>query len=374
MKTLLRISFAALLAAGASAAPTASAGALDSGLASSNVEYLKTIPIESGTWTTAKIHGDYLYASGTKSFSIYDISDPETPLIVSHTPTGAQFINEDIDTNGEILLITDERLRGVLQVWDVSNKQLPSKLAEVPDMIDHSFACVFDCKWAYGAGGDIVDLRDPANPKAVSRWTTPPPGFWGFDTTEVRPGMVVTGSQTIHFLDGRRDPAKPKTRALAPNPTGEFLHSIQWPSKGRDRFLLAQTETSPKPQCDERSGAFLVYDTRGWQKTHSFKPITQYRVPAGTYVDGRPPVSALGCSATWFKPHPSFRNGGLVAAAFFDHGTLFLRVDRNGEVSEAGYFMPLAGSTTAALWASDEIVYAIDIVHGIDVLRFTDEP
>ncbi|HVF53712.1 MAG TPA: hypothetical protein VNC78_08920 [Actinomycetota bacterium] len=339
------------------------------GLSSPNVEYVTTIPLENGTWTTARIHDGYLYVSGNKSFTIFDISDPASPQFVSTTVTGFQFINEDIDTNGEILLITDERINGTLHIWDVENKQLPTKLAQLEGMVDHSFACVLDCQWAYGAGGDIVDLRDPASPVAAGRWASPPPGFWGFDTTEVSPGKVVTASGTIHFLDGRKNPAKPKVLATAPGPVNEFVHSIQWPSKGRDRFLIVQTETSPKPQCDERSGALITYDASNWRRTHSFQPLHEFRPTAGMYTDGRPAVSALGCSATWFKPHPDFHNGGLLVGGFFDHGTRFLEVSKDGEFKEIGYFMPVGGSTTAALWATDEIVYAIDIVHGIDVLR-----
>ena len=344
---------------------------LAAGLMSDNVEYIGTIPLENGTWTTARIHEDYLYVSGNKSFTIFDISNPEAPAFVSHTVTGFQFINEDIDTNGEILLITDERINGELHIWDVSNKASPTKLAVLPEMIDHSFACVLDCKWAYGAGGDIVDLRDPANPKKAGGWADPPEGFWGFDTTEVRPGMVLTGSTEIHFLDGRKDPSNPKVLALASGPAGEFVHSVQWPSEGRDKFMIIQTETSPKPQCDERSGALITYDATKWRKTHSFTPIDEFRPEAGMYADGKPAASALGCSATWFKPHPSFNNGGYLTGGFFDHGTRFLEVSPRGQIEEIGYYMPAGGSTTAALWANEEIVYAIDIVHGIDVLRFT---
>ena len=341
------------------------------GLMSDNVEYVGTIPLENGTWTTARIHGDYLYVSGNKSFTIFDISEPESPQFVSHTVTGFQFINEDIDTNGEILLITDERISETLHVWDVSNKAAPRKLAVLDGVRDHSFACVLDCTWGYGAGGDIVDLRDPADPKAVGKWAEPPAGFWGFDTTETRPGVVVTASGVIHLLDGRKDPSRPRVLAQAPGPEGEFVHSIQWPSKGRDRFLLIQTETSPKPRCDARSGALMTYDASNWRITHSFQPIDEFRPVAGNYADGRPAISALGCSATWFKPHPSFHNGGLIAGAFFDPGTRFLQVDGKGKITEIGYFIPAAGTTTAALWADKEIVYAIDIAHGIDILRFT---
>ena len=356
------------IAAGLGAAP---AGAL--GAASDNVEYLTTVPLEAGTWTTGKLHDGYFYASGTKSFTIYDVSEPESPAIVSHTPTGAQFINEDIDTNGEILLITDERARGILHVWDVSDKAKPVKLAELPGMVDHTFACVLDCKWAYGGGGDIVDLRDPANPVAAGRWSGPMPPLWGFDTYEVSPGVVVTGSKVMYLLDGRKDPAHPKVLAQATTADGRTIHSLKWPRSGKDDFLLVQSETSPKPQCDDRSGKFMTWDMTNWRKTHSFQMIDEWRPQAGTWTDSNPPVSALGCSATWFQHHPSFHNGGLVAGAFFEHGTRFLWIDDDGHIEEVGHYMPYGGSNTATYWITDEIVYSVDIVHGIDVLRFTDD-
>ena len=349
--------------------PGSPAGAL--GAHSPNVEYVPTVPPEAGTWTTGKLHGDYFYASGMKSFTIYDVSNPESPQLVSHTPTGVQFINEDIDTNGEILLVTDERLRGILQIWSVEDKSNPVKLAELEGMVDHTFACVLDCTWAYGGGGDIVDLRDPANPKPAGRWHQEMPPLWGFDTYEVSPGVVITGSRIMYLLDGRKDPAHPKVLAQATTADQRVIHSLKWPRAGKDRFLLVQSETSPKPRCDDRSGKFMTWDMTKWRKTKTFTMIDEYLPPPGNWVDANPGASALGCSATWFHHHPSFKNGGLVAGAFFDHGTRFLWIDDAGQIEEVGYYMPYGGSTTSTYWVTDEIVYSVDITHGIDVLRFT---
>ncbi|HEX2196836.1 MAG TPA: hypothetical protein VHJ76_07910, partial [Actinomycetota bacterium] len=68
MKKILLAGSLALLA-GLGHVPATALGA-----ASDNVEYVTTVPLEAGTWTTGKLHGDYFYASGMKSFTIYDVS------------------------------------------------------------------------------------------------------------------------------------------------------------------------------------------------------------------------------------------------------------------------------------------------------------
>lgn len=358
--------------------PTAFAGAREvdaaasTGVSSSNIEWVTTIPLEAGTWSGARIVEGRLYVAGSKSFSIYDVSNPESPQLLSVTPIGFQFVNEDVDTNGEIMLLSDDRVQKKFHVWDVRDPKNPVKLAELADMPDHTFACVLDCTWAYGAGGSIIDLADPANPRSAGRWHEPMPGLWGFDTFEVKPGVVITASQTMHLLDGRKDPAKPKVLAQGAARDRRYLHSIRWPNKGRDKFILVQGEQNLRPQCDETAGAFMTYDSTTIRKTKSFNMIDEYRVTGtGSYVDGNPPANAIGCSPSWFQEHPSFRNGGLVVSSFFEHGTRILEVDANGEISEVGHFTPAGGITTASYWASDEVIYSIDLTHGIDVLRYT---
>ena len=47
----------------------------------------------------------------------------------------------------------------------------------------------------------------------------------------------------------------------------------------------------------------------------------------------------------------------------------------DGKIKEAGWFIPFAGSTSAAYWVptdkEDKIVYAVDYTRGIDILRWT---
>ena len=114
----------------------------------------------------------------------------------------------------------------------------------------------------------------------------------------------------------------------------------------------------------------MTWDASRWRKTHTFTMIDEFRVPAGTVVDGNPPASALGCSPSWFQEHPSFRNGGLVVSGFFDHGARFLDISPKGKIQQVGYYTPIGGSVTGTYWITKDIVYAVDIVHGIDILRF----
>ena len=347
----------------------ASTGPSAGGLASDNVTYLSTVPFEAGgALTGARVVGEHLYVAGARSFSIYDVSDPEAPELLSITPTGPQFPNEDVDTNGEILLVSNE-VGATLQIWDVENKTSPVLLAEMEDLNDHTFTCVFDCSWAYGSRGAIVDLRDPAKPRFANAWGAIANND-GFDTTEVAPGMILTATRTIRLLDGRKDPARPRLVAQAGTSDDRLIHSLRWPNRGRDRFFLVQGETPFSRVCNEQSGAFMTWDTRNHRRSRSFKLVDEFRVSNGTYADGSPPAGAAGCTAMWFQEHPSFKNGGLVASAFFEHGARFLEVAADGQISELGYFLPAGGETIATYWVTNEIVYAIDTVRGIDILRF----
>lgn len=350
----------------ADAAPGPSAG----GVASDNVTYVTTVPFEAGAALTgARLVGDYLYVAGARSFSIYDVSDPVAPALESITPTGPNFPNEDVDTNGKIMLVSDQQIQGNLEIWDVEDKASPVRLAELTGVRDHTFTCVLRCTYAYGANGSIVDLQDPAQPKLVGTWGTVSRND-GFDTTEVSPGRVLTATRTIYLFDARKDPVRPVLEAQGGTTDQRLIHSLRWPNRGRDRFFLVQGETPTSTTCDEQSGAFMTWDTRGYRKTHSFRLVDEFRVTNGTVVDGNPPVNGLGCTTMWFQEHPTFRGGGLVAAAFFEHGTRFLEVDRRGKISERGYFLPAGGETIATYWITQDIVYAIDTTRGIDILRF----
>lgn len=354
---------------GAYAAPLSGidSGPSPGGFASDNVEWIKHHPLEIDT-SGARIIGDYLYITTSRGLSIYDLSDPLDPSLTGFVPLPQEpyLAEEDVDTNGTILLISSI---DSLYVIDVEDKSNPAVIGELPGGEQHTWSCVLDCTYAYGSGGMIADLRDPTAPKTVGDWKEGSPAGQSHDVTEVKPGFVLTSSQPLLLLDARRNPAKPRTIAVGGNQDGRFIHSNLWPRGMKDRFFLVGGETSG-PSCDgEGSGQFMTWDARNWKKTKTFKVIDEYRVTNGLPTDGNAPAN-LFCTH-WFDTHPDYRNGGIVSMAWYEHGTRFFNITKKGKIKEAGYFIPLAGSTSAAYWVNDEILYTADYNRGIDILRYT---
>lgn len=364
------------------ASPGATAGPGAYGVTSDNVEHVSFVPFEVGTATGAKVVGKYLYVTSWKSFSIYDVSNPLEPKQLSQTHFGFKFENEDVSTNGKIMLFAEQVPIDSLHVWDVEDKSNPTEIAVLQGAGSHTATCILDCMYSYGTydfvgpegtstGATLVDLRDPANPKDLGHWNAKLKFDKVHDVTEVAPGRVITASAPIAYVDARANPARPKALAYGTN-IDKREHSVVWPRSGKDRFVMSIFETNVTPRCEAGTGAFTVWDASAWQRTRTFTVLDEWTIENGTWLDGRPGVSGpLGCSPHWFEEHPKFHDGGIVAVGFLDHGTRFLRVDEKGKVSEEGFFLPWRGSTSAAYWLTDEIVYSVDYERGIDILRYT---
>jgi hypothetical protein len=363
--------------------PGAQAGPGPHGVTSDNVEHVAFVPFEIGTATGANFFSkgkdDYMIVTGWKTFSIYNINDPENPQIVGQpVPFGFKFENEDVATNGSIMLFSESLPQNILHVWDIEDVTNPVEISQVPGAGDHTTSCILDCKWAYGDSGHISDLRDPANPKLMEeQWGDGmPPHGGNHDVTEVANGLVLTSTSPMLFLDARKNPVKPKLLAMSTPRDGVGLdfHSNQWPRNGKDRWAISTGETCcGAEQCSEAtSAAITTWDTKGWQKTHTLQEVDSWNAYQGTLLDGGGLASApFGCSPHWFTAHSTWNNGGLLAVGWYNSGTRFLAVNSKGKISEAGWFLPNGGGTSGAYWINKEIVYAVDYQRGFDVLRYT---
>lgn len=341
------------------------------GFASDNVEWLGNIPLNADT-SGARLLDGYLYVTSSTQLSIYDAREPATPTLLSTFPVPQQayFAEEDVDTNGEILLIST---LGQLVVMDVRDKAQPAVLSILQGTDEHTITCVNDCSWAYGSGGAIVDLTQPATPRVAGNWKDAVPGGGGakHDVTEVAPGMVLTSSKTMALLDARTDPANPALVTTATTEDGRFIHANLWPRQMQDRLLLVGGETATTACDDADSGAFMTFDTQAYKDTGG--PITmmdEYRPPVTSVPEGDAAYETY-CSH-WFTPRPGWQDGGQLAVSWYEHGTRFLEVDAAGQIEEIGYFVPVATTASAAYWASDDVLYVLDYQRGLDVLRFHD--
>lgn len=334
--------------------------------ATANVSYLGTIPLDADT-AGARLLGRTFYVLTAKGLTIYDVSTPELPvpmgfIALPHTPNQER---EDVDTNGKILIAGQSYL-GILYVVDVSNPHLPVLLSTLEGVAGHTNTCVLSCTWVYTSDGDIVDLRDPRNPKAAGHWTTYSGTGDGHDLTEIRPGLVMGATSPVVYLDARKNPAKPKRIGVGAVPDNRYIHGNLWPRAGKDRWLLVGSESGMT--CGTpKNGSMMVYDTKRFAKTGKFDYMGDYSLAKGLPTDGRAQVNQH--CGHWFQPHPSFKDGGLVAVAWYGFGTRFVEVTKAGKIVERGWFLG-GGQASSAYWISKDVVYSLDYVRGIDIVKF----
>lgn len=371
----------------AAAAPSLSADT--AGFASDNVEWVGIKPEHAGT-SGGKLVGKFYYLTDPRGLFIYDTSKPEAPALVGQLEapqvgTGAALAQEDPDTNGKILLL-DASNGGTnkLLIIDVKDKTAPAVVGSMATT-DHTWTCFLDCKYAIGRTGLILDLRKPAEPKEIGNWKdhVAMPGYM-HDFEEVAPGLLIGAGQPSYYLDVR-NPLKPKElSAFSPEFHTLGYHSAIWPRNGKDNLLLMGAEVAPQGQTSNAGSdctgedihALATFDARaavkkGPKPGANFTKLSEWRVAGrGAYADGNAPGHTLYCGH-WFDPHPTWKNGGIVAIGHYDWGTRFLEVSSKGEMKEIGYFQPIAGHTSSAEWISKDIVYTHDYRRGLEILRFT---
>jgi hypothetical protein len=351
------------LPAGAVAGPSAG------GLASDGVEWVRNIPLHTDS-AGARLHEGYFYITTGRDLFIYDTKEADNPTMVGRmvlpdpgTPTMAE---EDPDTNGRILLISNG---GTTSVIDVADKTAPKLLSQLEGVDEHTLSCILDCTWAYGSEGAIVDLRDPANPKEAGNWNSIFATSSNHDVTEVAPGLVLTASYPMMLLDARFGPANPKLLAKGTTDPETFIHAVRWPQMSQDDLILAGGEAFGPACADSGDAKFMTWNSIGWQQSGKFSPIAEYHLANGTYTDGKN-LTQTWCTH-WFMEHPTFSNGGLVALAWYEQGIRFLKVGHEGAIEEAGWFLPHGGQTSAVYWINEEVMYTADYYRGLDVLRWT---
>lgn len=414
-KALLK-TLGALAATGALAAPVASAQApvLPGGdsVTSDNMTHVGKFPLM-GDGIGGRVVGDIFYATSTVGLFIFDISDPADPQHLGGITTDVHWENEDVPTNGKILGISaslggtacpvGEQAGGCLNLYDVTDPANPTQISSAVGIGAHTAECVLDCTWFYGSEGQIVDARDPKNPKTLDVTWTEKAIEQGYevtavsssphDVTEVAPGYVVSSSQPMVLMSLHPEhggaPDNPVVIASGNNEDARFIHSTEWPRQGKDKFLLVGGESvlgdivgNGGGPCSDEVAAFMTWDASdvrdgkgGFLKGGTWSMVDEVRPYNGAYVDGGHPDDKFGCSTHWFNYHPSFRNGGEVAVSMYEHGTRIFNVSPEGKLTEVDYALPIAGAASAPYWAKDgKHFYTADYQRGMDIWRWDGTP
>ncbi|MBJ7608320.1 MAG: hypothetical protein JF887_02655 [Candidatus Dormibacteraeota bacterium] len=305
---------------------------------SPNVHYIGNVPDEPPTATGGVLVGHYFYVTGWLSFSIYDVIDPLHPKLVSKTPVGCRFENEDVAGNDNTLIYTDFGTTQTFSVYDVSKKSAPSSAAVLGDGHGtHTAECLYNCQFAIGSyhlvgpganpvrGGDVFDLRHAHDQPtgtvtSLGDWTADfltktrgdgqPFGHLPVhDVTEVAPGLLLTASQPMLLLKVSPDPTTsgdtsglvhPQLLAQGTN-YDRRLHTAIWPNGGTEKFILTSYETNAHPVCDSSSGEFATWDATHWQKDGTFTPVDAYRASPGTLTRS----TSWGARPTGSRPVPA---------------------------------------------------------------------
>ena len=366
---------------------------------SANVTALTTLPEPQAI--SANFKGNLMYLSHLRGLSIYDISKPESPQRLS-TLALPHFENEDVDTNGEILLISNDPSEGVgvLYVIDVRDPKAPEVIGELQTGTiaplgplygtGHTASCIQNCRYAYLAGNDngihIVDLTDPANPVMAGE-------FAAEEATGLASHDVQVDSQGLAWIAGYNGTAAyDTTNPLVPQlvyrtdesavskygvePTdgkslNDFIHhnsmrmnnaSLAQPPAGSNPagesdVVLVTEEDYNRPTC-EGAGQFETWRIGGDNMLRNLD----------SFVIEVDPSRAGLCSAHYFD-----ERGGLVAQGWYEGGTRFLDVTNPADIKQVGYWIPQKNVTWGAYYAptdpTGEIVYALDNARGVDVIK-----
>ena len=357
----------ALLLALIAAAPAQAAPVY---VASDGVEFVQNVRTV-GAGQGLSVVGERLFVTGPTHLSMFDIANPEAPELMGVATLEAANETEDVVTNGRILAATGA---DGITLFDVSGES-PQRLSTI-DIGGQVASCVEDCRYLWVTGPNvIVDISDPMAPREVGGFLDDEEASQCFQAREVRPGLVLVACDPVLLVSTLAEhgatATAPKVIARGSMPEFDYLlagapHSAHWPRGGEDAFLLTTVETPFHQQCSEGIGAFLTWDAQ------RFRVLDDWRPQNGTFLDGRSPYNAVGCSPHFLDEHPTFRDGGLVAVAALENGVRMLSVDGTGAIEERGFFIGGSGTAAVPVWHPDgRTLYVADYARGLDILRYT---
>lgn len=377
----------ALTGAPAPAVPPVVGGAV----ASSNVDLVGNVPDVGAIG--AKIIGDTMYVTTVAGLQIYDLSlGLGVPVPVGSLPL-AHFENEDVDTNGEILLISADYGLGIPQVQlfvvDVSNVNAPLLLSTLTVPDGHTVSCINDCSYGWLAGSSeiyVVDLRDPSEPVLAGSFAPGVGGTHDVQIDDAGVAWVVGGGGIAGFTT-----ANPLNPTLYVRQRGQFHNDFILHNSWRPNA----TEVDPVAFADDKvdldKGEVVLITEENWLGLQNnlcgndgrFQTGWLHRVDGEVVLDklddfhvgqgtGNPPGQKKPVGGTCSSHYFEYLGDGIVAVAWYEQGVRFIDVSDPSDIRQIGYYMP-AVTAAWSVKAHNGYLYTFDVARGIDVLRFSGE-
>ncbi len=371
---------------------------------SANVTHVGTIPLD-GVGVSMRVVkvGKQVraFVSNAAGLSIYDATNPAAPLLLGKLAM-YNWENEDIavSDDGKTAILTEFTDSFYVHVVDVSNPNLPTITGSLTDDGSHTAYCADrTCNYLYGSNGVTYDIRNRAKPKRApaDKWWgsqvgagrgghalhRDAAGIWIADTMPLivfkqapdplRLQVLTRGTITAN-TGYQHNNIRPRADKYRPRPAGDSFTGPLRPGE----LLLGQGETGVTQldaTCNNNSGAFSTWSMVGFEQGYPMEQLDVLRPFAGDYTsNGNPRVSGLACSGHWFTQKDAKDGSILITAAWYEHGTRFIKVDpKTGKIRQVGFYQPVRGSTSAAYWmpgADGDYVWSIDYHSGIDILTF----
>lgn len=134
-------------------------------------------PGTGGSGSDVEVYGDYAYASSdTRPTQIFDLSDPTSPAFVGTFAADAHTIT----VAGDYLYTQGGPSPSGVLIYSLADPENPAFVGEYqPGGYIHDIHVRNDTMYAaliYGAGVDIVDVSDKANPQLINRFNYPGSG------------------------------------------------------------------------------------------------------------------------------------------------------------------------------------------------------
>jgi len=372
-----RLVLAALAGATLFAAPASAAVETSPG-----VRLVGSIP-ERGV-VSARAVGNLLYVSSLGGVTIFDISNPQAPARVGRLDLpNAQ--NEDVDVGSGILLVSDDPFggRGILHIIDVRDPANPRLLSTystwAPGLLDvftpggrpprrggigHTASCIQDCRYAWLAGSpagiDIVDLRDPAHPRLARRFAArEAAGPSGTHDVQVdSSGLAWVAGSAGTAAYDVSNPVRPRLVKRTDR------RGARGPLNNfiHHNSLRLGNGVVAITEADFGDRCRRAGSLQTWRigKGRLMRPLDSFAVE----VDG---AARVMCSAHYFDA-----SGGLIAQGFYEQGVRLVDARRPGRLRQVGYYVNRPGMVWSAIFAPTDptgsTVYALDHSRGIDVL------